>query len=112
DTPTDNQPDLSKNPQFAQLMSVVSQLGKSMQTLQGAVAAQSTNLQKLTESIATGGKPDDKKNDSPAPTDDDVNNMSQAQLAAHIFKGVRGMMDDLGKGLNEKLSNLSTTFES
>lgn len=107
-------PDLSKNPQFAQLMGLVATMGKNFQTLQGLVATQGSNVEKLAKAIAEGGgKPPApaKKDEPPAPSDKDLDEMSQSQLVGHVFKSMRTMLDSFGKELNTKIDGLSTTFE-
>lgn len=106
--------DLSKNPQFAQLMGLVTQMGKNFQSLQSLVATQGSNMEKLVKSISEGGgKPpaSQKKDEPPAPSDKDLDEMSQSQLVGHVFKSLRGMLDNFGKEIHTKIDGLSTTFE-
>jgi hypothetical protein len=111
----DENVDISKNPAFVQLTGLVTQLGKNFQTLQGLIANQGANLDKVVKAIGdSGGKPPankDKKDETPPPSDKDLEEMSQPQLVAHIFKSMRGMLDGFGKELNTKIDGLSTTFE-
>jgi hypothetical protein len=83
--------DLSSNPQFKQLMSVVSALGKGIQATQASV-------QGLTESIGKMSAP--QKQEEKKVTDDDINTMTQAELVQHMFGGVRKMLD----GVTERIS--------
>lgn len=106
--------DLSKNPQFAQLMGVVTQLGKNFQALQAGLATQGSNLDKLVKSLGeNGGKPPagQKKDEPPAPTDKDLDEMSQSQLVGHVFKSMRTMFDTFGKELHTKIDGLSTDLQ-
>jgi hypothetical protein len=106
--------DITKHPAFVQLTGVVTQLGKNMQSLQGLLATQGTNLEKVVKAIGEGGgkppKDKDKPEDKP-PSEKELDEMSQSQLVGHMFKSFRGMLDGFGKEIHTKIDGLSTTFE-
>lgn len=109
----ENQNDITKHPAFVQLTGVVTQLGKNMQSLQGLLATQGANLEKVVKSLSEGGgkptgekpKPEDKP-----PTDKELDEMSQSQLVGHMFKSIRGMLDNFGKEVYTKIDGLSTSL--
>jgi hypothetical protein len=104
--------DLSKHPQFLQLAGVMTQLGKNFQALQAAVQGQGSNLDKLVTAMKEGGgKPNGKPPEEKPLTDKDVDEMSQSQLVAHMFKGMRTMLTDTTKEFGTKIENLSANFE-
>jgi hypothetical protein len=105
--------DLSKHPQFMQLMGVVTQMGKNFQGLQAALQGQGANLDKVLKVISEsgGGKPNGKPPEEKPLTDKDIDEMSQSQLVSHMFKGMRSLLTDSNKEFSTKIENLSANFE-
>lgn len=99
---------LGEQPEFKQMMGVMAELGKTVQSLTAGQQATNDAIAKL----ATGITAPPLKKEEPAITDDQVNEMSQAELAAHIFKGNRKMLEGLGKDLSDKISTLTETTSS
>jgi hypothetical protein len=103
---TDDTLDLSKNPQFAQLLGVVTQIGKNQQALQAGIAGLTSSIETLSKT-APATRQEEKK----GPSEDEINSMSQVELTQHLFKGVRGLIDGLKTDLEKTVSRVADTAE-
>ena len=100
---------LKDDPDFKAVLSVVATLGKSMQSMQKGITDLQTSVGDAVKGFkeSSGGK----KPEPPEKTEDDINTMSQAELVAHIFGGVRKMVDGSSSDLKTMISGVKTGVE-
>lgn len=98
--------DLSENPAFKQMVSMVGELGKAVQGLTAGQTATNDAIGKLAKAN-TPKDPEEK-----GPTDEEIDSMTQTEFASHIFAANRKMLDTLGQELGKKISGLTEATSS
>lgn len=97
--------ELGKDPAFLELAKTI----KGMTTI---IQQQGIALNSLKQQIETAGTSKGKEKDEDDRSDDDVDSMSQKELAGFLIKQVGKLVDDKFKGINDNLESTRKEFRT